>query len=285
MDSKVGYVGLGNMGAPMAVNLVRAGLDVRVHDLRAAAVATLEAEGARGAATIEALMAEVDVVCTCVLYDEQVRTIFLGEGGIIDHARPGSVAVIHSTVYPDTLSEIDAAARGRGIHVVDAAVSGGSVRARAGTLTLMVGGPSVVIDRLMPIFDIVGDQIFRVGEVGAGQIVKLGNNMMALVNALVSMEAVRFVESFGVDREQFFEIAQASSGASAAIADWPNLDRYGIEHTLAGTAELPQRIAKDLRYAVSVAQGTSTALPIVALCSQLMPAMMDDRWKAMRRET
>ena len=220
-------------------------------------------------------------MCTCVLYDEQVRAIFLGEGGIIEHARPGSVAVIHSTVYPSTINEIDAAARARGVHLVDAAVSGGSPRSRAGTLTLMVGGTPDAIDRVMPIFEVVGEKIFRVGDVGAGQIVKLGNNIMALVNALVSMEAVRFVESFGVDRERFFEVAQASSGASAALADWPNLDRYGVEHTLAGTAELPQRIAKDLRYAVSVAQEQWVPLPIVSLCSQLMPKMMDERWKPM----
>jgi 3-hydroxyisobutyrate dehydrogenase-like beta-hydroxyacid dehydrogenase len=131
----------------------------------------------------------------------------------------------------------------------------------------------------MPIFDVVGEKVFRVGDVGAGQIVKLGNNIMALANALVAMEAVRFVESFGVDRSLFFEVAQASSGASAAVRDWPNVDRYGIEHTLAGTPELPHRLAKDLRYAVSVAQERWISLPIVALCSQLLPGMVDERWK------
>jgi 3-hydroxyisobutyrate dehydrogenase len=277
---RVGFIGLGNMGAPMAMNIARAGFDTVVYDLRGEAVAALEAEGARSSVSIAALVAGVDIVCTCVLYDEQVRTIFLGEDGILENAAPGLIAVIHSTVYPATIAEIDAAARAKDVHIIDAAVSGGSKRSRAGTLTLMVGGRTEAVDRVMPIFEVVGERVFRVGDVGTGQIVKLGNNIMALVNGLVAMEAVRFVESFGVDRSLLFEVAQASSGASAALDDWPNIDRYGVEHTLAGTPELPHRLAKDLRYAVSVAQERWVTLPIVALCSQLLPGMVDERWKA-----
>lgn len=275
---KVGYVGLGNMGAPMAATLVRAGFDVAVFDVRPDSMEPLVAAGARAATSVADLASAVDVLCTCVLYDDQVRSIFLDPGGIVADGRPGLVALIHSTVHPETAVDIAAAAGERGISVVDVAVSGGSARSGAGSLTLMIGGDQGAIDRAAPVLDAIGDRKFVVGSVGMGQVVKLGNNVMALGNALVAMEAVRLVESFGLDRSLLFEVAQASSGASAAITDWPALDRYGTAHTLAGTSELPHRLAKDLRYAVAVAQERWVTLPIVALCSQLLPQMMAARW-------
>jgi 3-hydroxyisobutyrate dehydrogenase-like beta-hydroxyacid dehydrogenase len=275
---QVGYIGLGNMGAPMAKTLLQAGFDLTVFDVRPSSMEPLVAAGARAATSVAELTQRVDVICTCVLYDEQVRHIFLDDDGVIAHARPGLIALIHSTVHPQTAVEIAAAGTKQNVSVIDAAVSGGSARSKSGSLTLMVGGEPRAIERAMPVLDAIGDRKFFVGSAGMGQVVKLGNNVMALANALVAMEALRLVDSFGVDRASFFEVVQSSSGASASIDDWDALDRYGVEHTLAGTDELPHRLAKDLKYAVSVAQDRWVVLPIVALCSQLLPAMMETRW-------
>ncbi len=276
---KVGYIGLGNMGSPMAVNLAKAGFDLLVFDRRADSMASIEAHGARAATSVAEVAASVDVLCTCVLYDQDVRDIFLGDGGILEHARPGLVATIHSTVLPQTVQEIDAAAAARGIMVADAPVSGGRKRSEQGTLTLIVGARDEAVAKAKPVFDVIGGPLFRVGLPGTAQVVKLGNNIMGLANILVAMEAVRFVEAFGVTKEMLFEVANVSSGASSAIEDWAKFDRYGREHTLAGTDELPFRIAKDLRYSVSLAEARSTTMPIIALCSQLMPGMFEDRWE------
>jgi len=278
MQVRVGYIGLGDMGAPMAASIIKAGFDLTVFDLRDDAMATLEKLGARRATSVGALAKVVDVLCTCVLYEDQVKDIFLGDDGIIANAPAGLVAAIHSTVYPETVLAIAEAARGSGVLVIDAPVSGGSERARTGCLTLMVGSSDEAFRKAAPVFDTIGRHIFRVGDVGTGQAVKLGNNIMSLINQLVAMEAVRFVSAYGVKASVLFEVAQVSSGASHAVENWSKGDRYGVEHTLAGTPELPHRLAKDLRYALAAAQERWTNLPILALCSQLLPGMFRDRW-------
>lgn len=278
IDLKVGFIGLGDMGGPMAVNLAKAGIDLTVFDLRDEAMSTAERHGARRAASVGDVANSVDLVCTCVLYDHQVREIFLGEEGIIATAKPGLVAIVHSTVYPELVLEIAEAADRRGVVFIDAPVCGGRDRSRTGELTVMAGASKEAFAAAEPVFNIVGSNVFHVGDVGAGQVVKLGNNIMGLVNALVAMEAVRFVNAYGVDTADLFKVAMVSSGASRAVQNYSLHDRYRDEHTLAGTPELPYRMAKDLRYAIAAAQERSTNLPIVALCSQLSPGMYQERW-------
>lgn len=280
---RVGFIGLGNMGGPMAANIAKAGFDLTVYDLREEAIAEIETLGGRRAASVAALTASVDILCICVLYDTQLRDLYFGPDGIIAAARPGLVTVIHSTVMPATVLEIEARAKEVGVATVDAPVSGARDGSRAGALTLMVGADAAAFERVRPVLEVVGSNIFHVGEVGAGQIVKLGNNLMALTNSLVAMEAVRLVGAYGVKAEDLFRVAAVSSGASRAIERWDVYDRYGVEHTLAGTEELPYRLAKDLRYAVVAATERRTTLPIVSLCSQLLPQMFIDRWA--ERET
>jgi 3-hydroxyisobutyrate dehydrogenase-like beta-hydroxyacid dehydrogenase len=275
----VGFVGLGNMGAPMAVNIAKAGFDLVVHDRRPQAVDDLVAAGARRAASVAEIAAQVDVLCTCVLYDHQVREIFLGEDGILAHARPGLVAAVHSTVPPQTIEAIDEGATAAGVLLVDAPVSGASIAAEAGALTLIVGASDAALAGAAPVFEVVAEHVIRVGGPGMGQIAKLGNNIMALGNQLLAMEAVAFAEAFGLDRHRLFEVAAASTGASWAAANYAHFDRYGVEHTLAGTDELPHRLGKDLRYAVAIAQERRTSLPLTGLGSALLPGMFVERWR------
>jgi 3-hydroxyisobutyrate dehydrogenase-like beta-hydroxyacid dehydrogenase len=282
MVRRVGFIGLGNMGAPMAANLARAGFEVLVGDRRAEPVAELVAIGAT-AADIPQMAAQVDVLCTCVLYEHQVRELFLGDGAILEHARPGLVAAIHSTVPPGLVKEIEAAARAREVHLIDAPVSGASTASRDGTLTIIAGATETALRIAAPVFEVVASHTIHVGRPGTAQVAKLGNNIMALGNQLLAMEAVQFVEALGLSRDELFRVAAASTGASWAATNFEHFDRYGIEHTLAGTPELPHRLGKDLRHAVEVAQQNWTYLPIVALCSQLLPAMFTTRWAETRQ--
>jgi len=282
-EGRIGFIGLGNMGAPMAAALATAGLAPRVFDLRAQAVAAAASRGAVAAASVREIVDHCDVIGTCLLYDDQVRELFLGAEGIVTLGRPGQVAAIHSTVLPETIRDIVAAAAARGIGIVDAPVSGGGERtqpgALEGTLTVMVGADDWAWEKAERMLRTVGRHVVRVGAPGAGQIVKLGNNIMALGNQVLHMEAIRFVEAFGVTREALDAVASVSSGASWAVASYAHFDRYGFEHTLGGTPEMPHRLGKDLRYAVSVAQEKWTYLPVVSLCAQLLPGMFEARWQ------
>jgi 3-hydroxyisobutyrate dehydrogenase len=282
---RVGFVGLGNMGGPMAANIAKAGFDLAVFDLREEALAEMEALGARRAASLGDLVASVDLLCVCVLHDAQLRELYFGPQGIIANARQGLLTAIHSTVPPATVLEIDAKGRDAGMTTIDAPVSGARDGSLAGALTIMVGAGDEALAQARPVFEAMGSNIFHVGDVGAGQVVKLGNNLMALANALVAMEAARLASAYGVKRDALFDVARVSSGASRAIDRWDIYDRYGAEHMLAGTEELSHQLAKDLRYAVSAATERRETLPIVALCSQLLPAMFAERWRNGASET
>jgi 3-hydroxyisobutyrate dehydrogenase len=277
---RVGFIGLGDMGAPMARNLVKAGYPVVVHDRRRDAVQELVGQGAHPASSVAELAGQVDVVCTCVLYDHQVKEIFLADDGILSNAKPGLIATIHSTVPPETIDQIEKIAHSQGVSIVDAPVSGASTGSRAGTLTLMVGATPETLRQIAPVLEVFAGRVIHVGRPGMGQVVKLGNNIMALGNQLIAMEAVALVEAFGISRQTLFEVAEVSTGASWAAANYGHFDRYGTEHTLAGTPELPHRLGKDLRYALSIAQQRWTYLPLVALASQLLPEMFRHRWQA-----
>ena len=282
---QIGFVGIGNMGGPMATNIARAGRKPIIYDLRKDAVRALESHGAVGAASLADLVRQCDIIGTCVLYDHQVKEIFLGPSGIVTLGKPGLVATIHSTVLPTTVQEIAAAAAKKGIGIVDAAVSGASTRSRDGTLTLMIGAEDWAWEKARPMLEMVGKELIRVGKPGAGQVVKLGNNIMALCNQVVHMEAIRFVKSFGVTQEALDKVASVSTGASWAMSNYDHFDRYGIEHTLAGTPELHHRLGKDLRYAVAVAQDKWTYMPTVSLCSQLLPELFEARWAENKKKS
>lgn len=274
----IGFIGIGDLGGSIAATIARHGFDLTVFDIRDEAMARAEGFGARRGSSVADVASTVDILCTCLLYEEQVRAVFEGEDGILTHAREGLIALIHSTIDPGTVVDIAASARSRGVRVMDVAVGEGRPRAVAGELTLMVGGPEDTFEAVLPLLEVIGDNVFHLGDVGAGMTVKLANNIMALVNQLTVMEALRFAEAHGVSREDLFSVSRVSSGASRAIEAYDQVSEYGVRHTLAGTAELPHRMAKDLRYAVAVAERRQTTLPITALCSQLSPGMFTERW-------
>ncbi|MGA1827960.1 NAD(P)-dependent oxidoreductase [Microbacterium sp.] len=277
---RVGYIGLGDMGGPIALHLAESDLDTVVFDLRAEAMEPHVAAGARAASSLEDLVGSVDVIGICVLYDHQVEAILLeGPGSVLAHSHPGQVILINSTCLPETVEKVTEAAEKKSVKVFDAPVSGASFASRQGTLTVFAGGPDETLDYCRPILDTYSSKIVHVGPApGDGQAGKLANNLMFHVNHTAVMEAIRLGEAFGLTKEKVLEVAAAGSGNSWAATNYDHWDRFGVEHTLAGTDEIAHRLSKDLRYAVAEGLKRQTYLPVSAVASQVQPDMMTARW-------
>jgi len=220
MVRRVGFIGLGNMGRPMALNLARAGFELTVYDVRDAPLRELAAAGAQVARSTREVGERSEVVETVVVDDAQVEAVFLGSGhgdGALAGARPGTILVIHSTVSPLVCRKVAEAARERGVHVLDAAVSGAEERSAAGTLTLMVGGEASAVETCRPLFEVIGERIFHVGGVGQGLAAKLCNNLMLLANMQILEETLRLAAAAGVDERTMVEIASVSTADSWAV--------------------------------------------------------------------
>jgi len=226
MQEKVGFIGLGNMGKPMAINLARAGLDLMVYDLRPETTVELSALGAKVAGSTAELGEKCDIISVVVINDRQVEEVISGRGqgdGLLAGMKPGGLIIIHSTITPATCQRLAAACAKHGIAVIDAAVSGAEARSIAGTLTLMVGGDDASVARAQPIFSIVGEDIFHTGGVGMGLAAKLCNNLMALTNLKVAEEAMALARAAGINEERMIEIGKVSSGDSWALGNIASL--------------------------------------------------------------
>lgn len=195
----IGAVGLGIMGAPMNRNLLVAGADLLVWARRPEAAADLEKEGARPFATLPELVRNVRVLVLNVSDTPDVEALMLGPDGILEHARPGLIVIDHSTIDPMRTRALARAAAEREVTFVDAPVSGGEPGARAGTLSLMVGGPVAAVDTLRPIFEVVGSTLTHVGDSGAGQIAKACNQLVVGETLVAVGEAFALAEQSGVD--------------------------------------------------------------------------------------
>ncbi|WP_243060050.1 NAD(P)-dependent oxidoreductase [Nocardioides sp. SR21] len=195
--TRVGFIGLGNIGKPMALRLAAAdGIDLWVYDVMPEPVAELEGAGARGAASIAAMAARSDVVCVMVRDDDQVREV-LGE--ILGVAGDGQTVVIHSTVAPSTPAQLADTAARHGVKVVDAPVSGGAMGAADGTLAIMVGGSDEAFEAARPALEATGSLITHAGPIGAGTKFKLARNLMHFVAFTAATEAQRLAEASGLD--------------------------------------------------------------------------------------
>ena len=210
---RVGFIGLGIMGSRMAANLARAGCALFVHNRTRAP----EEHGAALAATPAEVGARSDVVITMVVDGAQVEEVLLGEDGVAHGAGEGALCVDMSTIAPAHTRRIGAALDERGIGFVDAPVTGSSPRAEDGTLTIMAGGGETDFERAKPLFEIMGELVVHVGELGQGQTVKLINNAVAASNASTLAQALVVGKATGVDLEALVRIMGAGSGGSAML--------------------------------------------------------------------
>jgi len=186
----VGFIGLGTMGGPMALNLLKKGHRLTVFDISDKAVATLTAAGARAAASPKAVAAASEVVITMVPDSPDVERAVLGPDGIIEGIKPGSVYIDMSTIDPQTTQRVGARIAAKGAHMIDSPVGKTAEHAVAGTLTLMVGGPAEIVARVRPILDCMGTDFFHCGKLGMGEAMKLANNLLATILLEASSEAL-----------------------------------------------------------------------------------------------
>lgn len=216
MAGKVGFIGLGAMGGPMALNLVKAGFALVVHDIDAAKTEPLKVRGAEVAASAAAVAAAVDRTIVIVETTEQAESVIIGAHGIIRGAKAGHIVLCMATIDPfaargfaDRLAALE-------IAMLDAPVSGGTGRAQAGELSVIVGGAAEVFSKCEDLFKAVGNRAFHVGPLGSGLAMKLVNNMLVQVNTVAVAEAMVLGVKAGLDPRTIYEVVRVSTGASAA---------------------------------------------------------------------
>lgn len=218
MAISVGFVGVGNMGNPMALNVLRKGFPLTVFDLNAKAMENLVEAGAKAGASAADVVKNVDVLVTSLPGSPEVEAFYLSAGGAIELAKPGAALVDLSSVLPSTPRKIEAQAKKRGLQFLEAPVSGGVTGAKAATLAVMTGGDAAVLERVRPILNAIGKNVYHVGPAGAGNTIKAINNMMSTVNACNMMEGLAVGLKAGLDLKAMAEIIKASSGNSNALA-------------------------------------------------------------------
>jgi 3-hydroxyisobutyrate dehydrogenase len=194
----VGFIGLGNMGGPMADWLLKAGLPLVVHDIRTDAAASLLEQGAIWADSAAALAAQCDVVCLCLPGPPEMQAVTLGTRGLLAGLRPGSICIDHTTNSPEVVRQVGAVLKERQVHLLDAPLDGGREGALEGQLTLFVGGDEVVLQRVRPVLDAFASSVVWVGDLGAGSVTKIVHNALAMSIDLVLTECLTLGARAGV---------------------------------------------------------------------------------------
>ena len=264
-EPRLGYIGLGNQGAPMAKRLVDWPGGLIVFDMRAEAMTPLVEAGATAADSV-ADVAAADVISVTVLTDAQVRDVI---GELADHVRPGTVIAIHSTIEPGTAPELAETLRDRGIRIVDAPVSGGSGAAQNGELAVMVGADDDSYDIVKPVFKQWASMVVRAGEPGAGTRMKVARNMLTFVGFAAAFEAQRLAVAAGIDLQKLGRVVRhsdAQSGGPGAIMVRDDLGPLAPDHWLYQMFSHTRGLAdKDLRLALTMGEASGVELPLAEI--------------------
>ena len=209
---KIGFIGLGHMGNPMARNLLKHGHKLKVHDVVSELVKKLEKDGVEVATSAAECARGVELVITMLPSSPHVRSVYLGEYGVLKGAAPGTPLIDSSTIDPLTAREVAMDAKAKGCPMVDAPVSGGVGGAEAGTLTFMVGGDAKDFEIARPVLQAMGKNIVHCGGIGNGQVAKICNNMMLAIEMIVTSEGMTLASKLGMDPKVFASIVNTSSG-------------------------------------------------------------------------
>ncbi|HXY90966.1 MAG TPA: NAD(P)-dependent oxidoreductase [Acidimicrobiia bacterium] len=256
--TRVGFIGLGSQGAPMARRVVDEGFPLTIWARRPASVEPFADTSATVASTPADVGSASDLVGVCVVADADVEAVLLGGDGVIAGMAPGGVIAIHSTVHPDTCRRVADVAAARGVAVVDAPVSGGGGAAAGRQLLVMVGGADDDVERCRAVFETFGDPVIHLGPLGSGQMAKLMNNLVFTAQVGVAVDTFAFADRLGVDRAALAEVLAHGSGGSRAAAI---LAASGFDTTgLRGAARL---LRKDVGIMLDVARAVDAAAPDV----------------------
>lgn len=263
---KIGFVGLGAMGKPMACNLLAAGYEVYAFDVNEAAVKDLESRGGKGCASAGALAGKAEVIICSLPNAKIVESVMCAEGGVFEHCAPGSIIVDMSSVAPNSTKAMAKVAAEKGIGYIDAPVSGGVSGAEAGTLTIMVGADSATFAKVKPVFDVLGKNIYHVGEVGGGDAIKMVNNLLLGCNMAALAEALTLGVKCGLSMETMREVISVSSGRSYAME--AKLERFIMADSFGGGFAVDLQY-KDLGLALEAARDERVPLPMTAAAVEI----------------
>ena len=245
---RVGFIGLGSQGGPMARRIVEGGHETTLWARRPATLAPFADTAAKIAESLAELAAASDLVCLCVVGDADIEELTDGEDGLLAAMQPGGVIAVHSTVHPNTCRDLAKRADSQGVSIVDAPVSGGGPAASEGRLLVMVGGDADVVERCRPVFETYADPVVHLGDLGSGQTTKLLNNLLFTANLGTAAAVLSLADALGVSPDRLTEVVSRSSGNSFALNALGGVG--GLERLagLAGTL-----LQKDVRLVVDLA--------------------------------
>jgi 3-hydroxyisobutyrate dehydrogenase len=270
--ARIGFIGLGNMGLPMAANLIKAGHMVAGFDVVKSLPGRLAAIGGEAAQTIAAACRGAGAVITMLPASEHVRDVYCAGGGVLEAAGTGALLIDSSTIDVATARDVALRAAERGLAMVDAPVSGGVAGAEAGTLTFMVGGEEAAFDRARPILAGMGKTIVHAGGPGNGQAAKICNNMILGVSMIVVSEAFVLAEKLGLDAQRLFDIASESSGQCWSMTSYcpvPGLVPTSPANRGYQAGFTAAMMLKDLKLAQDAAGSANAATPLGAAAAEL----------------
>jgi 3-hydroxyisobutyrate dehydrogenase-like beta-hydroxyacid dehydrogenase len=265
--ARVGYIGIGNIGEPIAANVLAAGFDLMVFDLHPEPLARMRSRGAKVAASPRELGAHAQLLEVSIAGDDAIEAALLDPNGVLAGMAPDSVIALHSTMGPPAVRRIAAAAARANVHVVDAQVSGGKAGAQAKQLCYMMGGDAAIVERCRPVFATSGSNLFHMGPLGSGASTKLSQQMMTCMHIVAVAEGARIATAAGVDVDQFFALLRVSTGQSYIADRW--LDHF--RHT---GRDLAEGFYLGLQPALEMAHDLNVPAPGTALAQQFIRAAL-----------
>lgn len=266
---RIGFIGIGIMGEPMARNLLHAGYPLIVHTRTKARAEALLQEGAKWAETPADLARASDVVITCVTDTPDVQAVLLGDGGVVEVAREGLICIDMSTISPAETKAMGEVLQRQGVSLLDAPISGGQIGAIEGKLSIMVGGRREVVEKVRPILDVMGRTVTYCGPLGAGQTTKLANQVMVIHTIMSIAEGLAFAERAGLDLETTLQVTTAGAAGSHSLKVLgPKIIAGDLKPAFMVDLQL-----KDLRLVIEYAEQIGQPLPGVALARQLLSAL------------
>jgi 2-hydroxy-3-oxopropionate reductase len=269
---KIGFIGLGIMGKPMAMNLIKAGYSLTVYDTRREPIKEVVAAGAQEGKSSKDVAAKSEVVITMLPNSPDVKKAVLGENGVLEGAKPGTILVDMSSIAPLVSQEVEAEVRKKGVEMLDAPVSGGEPKAIDGTLSIMVGGKQEVFDQVEDILKVMGASAVLVGDIGSGNTTKLANQIIVALNIAAMSEAMVLATKAGVDPEKVFQAIRGGlAGSTVLNAKMP----LALEGNFKPGFRIELHI-KDLANALDTAHELGVPVPLASGVMEIMQALKVD---------
>ncbi|MDK2800989.1 MAG: hypothetical protein PWP27_2544 [Clostridiales bacterium] len=272
MKKKVGFIGLGIMGKPMAKNLLKAGYSLKVYDVNQEAVKEVVAAGAEAGESSKDVAASSEVVITMLPNSPHVKQVVLGENGVLEGAKPGTILVDMSSIAPLVSQEVAAKAKEKGVEMLDAPVSGGEPKAIDGTLSIMVGGPQEIFDEVEDMLKVMGASVVRVGDIGSGNTTKLANQIIVALNIAAMSEAMVLATKAGVDPEKVYNAIRGGlAGSTVLDAKAPLVMQRNFKPGFRIELHI-----KDLMNALETAHEVGVPVPLTSQVMEIMQALKVD---------